>query len=122
METELDRREQFIMAVHAAINAAGIPKKVIVMLDTEVGKGYEPDELVVKLDYIEVPRRLRNQGWGSKVMQCIVELADQMDIVIELRAANDDAGAFFGGFGFEGWGWMLRRPSHTGVASARKRY
>jgi hypothetical protein len=111
-EHPADSRQRYIAAVHAAIDAAGVPKRVVVMLDTEAA-GFYSENPIVRLDSVAMPRHLRRRGWGSKVMLCITELADQMGIAIALRAANEDAEEFFWRFGFEGSGRMLRNPQQS---------
>jgi GNAT superfamily N-acetyltransferase len=111
---EQQREQEYIEAAHLALNAAGIPKNVVVML-APIGKSgaaghYYSEHPMVYLDYIEVPRRRRRRGLGSQVMTILTGLADDRTIALALRAANPRAEDFFLNFGFSGEGRMIREP------------
>jgi GNAT superfamily N-acetyltransferase len=105
---EPDIRQKYIDAVYAALDSSGA--RVRVDLDTEGLNSYYSDHPMVRLNYIEVLSRRRNQGLGSTVMTMLTRLADEMGIAIVLRAASGRNEDFYFNFGFEGSGRMIREP------------
>ncbi len=65
-----DIRRRYIGAAYAALDAEDIPKGVLVELEPEPAEGNQfwSEHPIVRLDQIEVPRRRRRQGLGSKAM------------------------------------------------------
>ncbi len=65
-----DIRRRYIDAAYAALDAEDIPEGVLVELEPEPAEGnrFWSEHPIVRLDQIEVPRRRRRQGLGSKAM------------------------------------------------------
>ncbi len=107
-----DLRRRYMDAAYAALDAEDIPKGVLVELEPEPAEGNQfwSEHPIVRLGHIEVPRRRRRQGLGSKTMQVLTRLADRMGVALALRAATGRNETFHERFGFEGSGRMLRPP------------
>lgn len=125
--------ERYIAAAHAALNAADIPPEVSITLVDQHISGFADLPNMVEINNIEVAPELRGQGWASKSLKVLTDLADQFGVTLVLtvadypdeaedgRLSTEQLDAFYWRHGFQGERKMWRNPRPGPTASTAPR-
>jgi len=103
-----------------------LPEDIEVSLRDQGMFGFADLPNMVEIDHIEVPEELQGQGYGSKVLTILTQIADDMGVTLVLTSAdsvNDedwpmssaDLADWYSRYGFVGDRKMIRSPITTTI-------